>query len=246
MSAARHATETSRPGLKFLARQPTIVPVNVKSMLGPLGLAMALLGTSCGGDSGSCPDMGNCGGDIVGTWKIVTSCFDGLSQAVSSGTSGSCNQETIDASQISISGTMSYKADGTFMQSLKLAGNLKVLIPASCLTVQGITITCAQLNQAASSQASSSGKANSGLGGPLTCSNAGGGACSCSEPLQGSSSNNAGTYSAKDGVLTQTGSSSSNDYCVQGNRLYLQAHQNMSMGSTGQVALGSRMVLEKQ
>jgi hypothetical protein len=78
-----------------------------------LGCSSSSSGGSGGSDSesaASCGKVTACGGDIVGTWKVVAACSNGSSAAPSNST---CPGET-DTSSVTASGTATFNSDMTY------------------------------------------------------------------------------------------------------------------------------------
>lgn len=204
--------------------------------MGLLGLGTWCL-TACGGSSsqsgGGCGAASACGGDIVGTWQVSSSCLAVDTSSMMDSTS--CPGETASASGTKITGTISYNADKTYSSTLTTSGSVVVTLPASCLTQQGVTVTCAQLQQALSGAMSSTFSS-------VTCAESGGG-CACSVGLNPVTATQTGSYSTAAGVLTQTetgGSPDDSNYCVQGNTLTISPGSGsnaMSNGVTGSIVL---------
>ena len=119
-----------------------------------------------------------------------------------------------------------------------MSGTMVVTLPASCLMQQGVTVTCAQLQQALN------GTVNSTFS-SATCTDSGGG-CACSVALNAVTTTETGTYTTAAGVLTQTDSSGTADesnYCVQGGKLTLSPGSGSSAIANG---LKGSVVLTKQ
>jgi len=214
-------------------------------LLAGFGLSIA----ACGGGSKSsaCNQVGACGGSVVGTWKVTGSCLNaGGNAAMASGISMSCPNASVGNANVSQTGSVTYKADMTFTATTTISGSVSVVLPASCLTQMGVTITCDQLNQVFKSVGSSAGAAGSSGGGlpDIHCSSSGGGcACTTSIPMQ--TSTTSGTYSTSGSLLTENGSIS--DYCVQGDKLYVKPHQGTSMSSSmGNVSVNGQVEYQKQ
>jgi len=202
--------------------------------VGLIGLGAFSL-TACGGSSsnsgGGCGTASACGGDVVGTWQVSSSCV-AVDSSSMMGTM-SCPDATESTSGTKITGTITYTADKTFSSNLTTSGTIVVTLPASCLTQQGVTVTCAQLQQVLSSTMNSTFSS-------ATCTESGGG-CACSVALNAVTTSETGTYSTAAGVLTQTDSSGTPDdsnYCVQGGKLSISAGSSaMSNGLTGLIVL---------
>jgi hypothetical protein len=146
-----------------------------------------------------------------------------------------CAGATESASGTKITGTITYTADKTYSSNLATSGAVVVTLPASCLTQQGVTVTCAQVQQVLSSTMNSTFSA-------ATCAESGGG-CACSVTLNPMTTTEAGTYSTAAGVLTQTstgGTPDDSNYCVKGSTLTLSPGSGssaMSNGVTGSIVL---------
>jgi len=198
--------------------------------VGLIGLGAFYL-TACGGSSsdsggGGCGTASTCGGDVVGTWQVSSSCVAVDASAMMGNMS--CPGATTSTSGAKITGTITYAADKTFISNLTTSGTMVVTLPASCLTQQGVTVTCGQLQQVLNGMANSTFSS-------ATCTASGGG-CACSVALKPVTSTETGTYSTSGGVLTQTGTSGTpddSDYCVQGSKLSVSTGSSSSAMSSG-------------
>lgn len=176
-----------------------------------LVLLAALVGSgvSCGGDGGSCAMVPNCGGDVVGNWTITSSCTKGSGTVALDG----CTTPASVSASLNITGTLSFRSDLTYDVSGAISGTESILYPAACLTIQGVTITCDQLNQVLAG--------GTGAGTPTGRCTATSGGCSCTLTIPPQPSDESGTYTVSGGILTTTpagGSPETTGYCVQGNR----------------------------
>ena len=178
-----------------------------------LGL-VACGGTSNGSDDGSCGQSSACGGDITGNWKVTSSC---LKLELDTGAMN-CPGLRQEVKQVSTSGTVSYNSDKTYNASLAVTGLVEMNVPASCLTQQSVTLTCAQLQQSLPSGA------GAGAFQSVSCSGSSG--CTCLLELAPQNTTSSGTYSTSGGTVTQTeagGTPDDSEYCVKGNTLALSA-----------------------
>jgi hypothetical protein len=196
-------------------------------------LTCALSALSCSGKnegSATCSNTPACGGNIVGTWKIVSTC---VSSDESTQNNPSCPGETVKASGVTATGTATYGSDGTYSTNFTINGSAILTIPGSCLKSGNIMLTCDQLQQSLSGAATDSFSA-------VTCSASGDG-CSCTLTLKPTPSMSNGTYTTTAaGVLTETTGSGSdqNDYCVKGSTLTISPHAGSTMStSTGTITL---------
>jgi hypothetical protein len=203
----------------------------MKRLVGvPLALVLTatVSGVSCGGGgSGTCGMVTACGGDIVGNWRITSSCL----KATGTFTTPECPSATVNAS-LQVTGTVSYTAALTYNLAFMLSGTETIGFPASCLTFSGVTVTCDQLNQSFAAMPPSPTLM-------LHCAPAGGGGCNCSTPLNATPSNETGTYVTSGGTLTTTavgGAAESGGYCVKGTTLDLTPP--LSMMQSGLIETG--------
>jgi hypothetical protein len=162
----------------------------------------------------------------VGTWTITNAC---LTQPMSDAGSapdaagsvpdagGACPGMVLKVTGTSTSGTVTFNANMTYSTTLMITAMATDAVPASCLTVGATMITCSQLQAYLNTQ---------GDGGspPTTCTPATSGGCDCSI-TRITNETSMGTYSTSGDSVTLTptsaGSSPSTDnYCVQGNKLY--------------------------
>jgi hypothetical protein len=190
-------------------------------------LAPALL--SCGGDGAlaSCGKVAACGGDVVGNYTIAGACVN--NSALNMNVGLDCPGATALASGVSASGSASFNADLTYTMTQTLTASVTEMIPASCLTQNGLTLTCTQVDQLLQTLI----QMEPGTFQSAHCS--GNTSCTCSFVLAPQMMTESGTYVAAGTTLTLTasdGSSSSGSYCVQGNNLHLLSmDMTMPMGT---------------
>jgi hypothetical protein len=165
-------------------------------------------GRSNGGSAGTCGKVQPCGGSIVGTWTVHTSCG-----SIGNFTGGvTCTGATLDESMKVTSGTLTFNADMTYATTVAQSGTIKFKAPLSCTSA-------ASCDELATSIYPMPPDATS------TCTTANA-VCDCSivysGPMTGTDS---GTYTTAGNVVTLTPSSGGppipGSYCVQGNELHL-------------------------
>jgi hypothetical protein len=199
-------------------------------------LALATIAASCGSGSGSCGKVQPCGGDVVGSYSISAACYDNAALNLQI---ADCPGATVKISSINVSGSASFTADLTYSVSETVTASASETIPASCLTTNGITLTCAQLDQAVQQLLID----QSGMFQSIHC--AGSGSCTCNFTLAPQVTSESGTYTTSGTTITTTDSAggiSSSEYCVQGNELHLvQVDMTMPMGT-----IQADLVLTKQ
>jgi hypothetical protein len=189
--------------------------------------ALASLAPACGGSSGSCGKVQPCGGDVVGDYNISAACINNA--AINMNIGIDCPGATASAAGLSISGTASLNADLTYTRTQTISATVQMTIPPSCLTMDGITLTCAQLDQALQTLITDPTS-------PFQSARcAGSSSCSCSFVLRPETQSDSGTYLTAGTALTWTSSTGSVDadqYCVQGNELHLpELDMTMAMGT---------------
>jgi hypothetical protein len=190
--------------------------------------------SACGSSgSGNCGQVAPCGGDIVGDWTIVDAC---LSFDAQSPLGDFCASATVDAGGIDSSGMVSFRSDLTYSATITLSGTIALNIPTSCLTIEGVTLTCAQLDQAAKQALIDDPDPSIQS---ISC--AGSSACVCTVRMTPETSMASGTYTTSGTLLIENGGSESN-YCVQGSELHIMS-TSMSMGS---LTAAGDVVLRKQ
>ena len=189
--------------------------------------ALGLTMFSCGGGSGSCGKVQPCGGDVVGNYSVSAACYDTAALNMMN-VIADCPGATVNISGLSVSGSGSFNADMTYSVMETISASVSEAIPASCLMMSGITLTCAQLDQAIQTLLTQ----NPGTYQSAHCS--GSSSCTCSFVLAAQTTTETGTYTTSGTTITttdSTGTSSSSSYCVQGNELHmLQVDMTMAMG----------------
>jgi hypothetical protein len=179
-----------------------------------LGVSL-LASLGCGGGSGgkACSAATDCGGDLVGNWKMIDSCID---LPVDPGEMDFCPSATMSSS-MKASGSASFRADGTYTTVTTAEGSLKMTLPSACLTQSGITLTCDQLNQAFAQMFTSEPDSPFKS---FNCTGAGSG-CACTFTMNAQTETEEGTYVTSGNTLTTTSSfaSESSNYCVTGDEL---------------------------
>ena len=193
--------------------------MRMMSVASVLGFLVVLAASGCGSSGGTCSNTAACGGAIVGTWTITSSCVSESGSMFDS----QCPSATVSSSGLTITGSGTYNADGTYSSTSTINGTIYVTLPPSCLTSSGVTITCDQLNQVFQS--------NPTPGLTLNCT--GSSSCSCTETVANQTSSETGTYTTTAaGLLTETptgGTASQTDYCVKGTTMTQSPHAASAM-----------------
>jgi hypothetical protein len=190
-----------------------------------LAIVAIVIGAGCGGGTSSNGDnctavVVACGGDITGTWKVVSSCFSGAAST----SDLDCTGESIYVDSISLEATITFSA-GTYDESLTSSSAVStVTAPVSCLGGAGCPTSV-----------------TTDAGESATCSVSGSN-CVCTETITGGQSTASGTYTTSGSMITVTpsgGSAATDGYCVQGSTLTLSqsAASTITSGPAGQLTL---------
>jgi hypothetical protein len=195
----------------------------------------ALFGCSSGGGGGGgCANAAACGGDIVGTWTVTSTCVT----ATGSASVPNCPSATLNSVSIGLTGTITYNADLTYTGNSTTSLTETVTLPASCLTQQGVTATCAQLTQNLATNPDFKSANCTGSSG-----------CTCTVAAKDSVMTDTGTYTTTAaGKLNETTNGSttvdSSDYCVKGTTLTVSPSPGSAM--MGDPTISGSITLTKQ
>ena len=101
--------------------------------------------TGTGGTGTSCPNVTACGGSVVGTWNVTSSCLKlsatNLDISMAGLDPSACLNVTATGT-IDVSGTWTANANGTYTDATSTMGTVTMELPAGCLRLSGTTITC--------------------------------------------------------------------------------------------------------
>ena len=204
----------------------------MKTLAG-MGMALGLLvAAGCAGDGGSCGVFAACGGDVVGKWSLAQAC----TAAAATGSDHTCPGAT-GTSSWQIAGSWTFGADLTYSTDSSMTRSESATFPPSCLTMQGMTVTCAQLDAELKAQ----------IGGSLQSASCSGSSdCTCVVTYKPTAVSEDGTYTTAGNVMTRTrtGSGYGNrvDYCVKGKELDLASDSIVDMGMMGTMKVRSYVI----
>jgi hypothetical protein len=192
-------------------------------------------GGAGGGAGGSCTNVTPCGGDVVGTWTVVSSCLKVTGDLDLSLAGGGCPSAPVTGS-LQVTGTWTANADGTYSDGTTTSGDEQFALGPSCLTISSTAVTC----DGAASFIKNLGYSS------LTCPSAAGGGCTCSGTVQQPGTiavvsvapSTSGNYTRAGNVVTLSGDAgdTSYAYCVSGNQMTLTP-QSASPTMTGTIVL---------
>jgi hypothetical protein len=204
---------------------------------GSSGTQTAGTGGSSGGGQASCDDVMACGGSVVGTWTVSSSCLK-LSGKLDIAAAGldprSCTNPTISGS-LQVTGTWTANADGTYTDGTTTTGDAKVELPAGCLQISGTTTNCEGVNSPLSGVGFDSVNCQSAASGGCTCTvkiqHVGGVGLLVPDPQKN------GNYTTSGNTLTADGMAPYS-YCASANKLTVSP-QSTNPGTTGTIVLES-------
>src|SRR5579871_6371193 len=102
-------------------------------------------GGACGGGgpSDACGEVAPCGGDLVGTWTLTSTCSRRPALPAKL-----CDGATLAHSSFDVTGAVTFGADHSFGLSATESGAIEMSVPASCLGGGDPTAACTQLTPA--------------------------------------------------------------------------------------------------
>jgi len=206
-------------------------------LIGTVGAAalasmMAISGCSNSGNGGSqgsggntggttqptnCPNGSSCGGDVVGTWNVTSSCLNVWGDYDVSLLGMGCSSVRVTGS-FDVTGTWTANSDGTYTDNTVTKGTMKFPLSKACLTVSSVLTECSKMATLFPVQ---------GWAKTTTCSSDGG-QCNCTAQADQTGSlgvvfqnaSTTGSYTSSSGGLNADGEVDYS-YCVSGDTLTL-------------------------
>ena len=191
-------------------------------------------GGSSSNGGASCSNVTPCGGNMVGTWTVTSSCLKvtGALDLMSFGAgcptapaTGSCQ----------VTGTWTANADGTYSDNTTTSCEEQITLAPSCLVISSTPVTC----EGAGNLLKSLGYAS------FQCTSAAGGGCDCRATVQQTGGlgmvspapSTMGNYTTAGNVVTVTGDSGDTkySYCVSGDQMTVSP-QSAGPTLTGTIA----------
>jgi hypothetical protein len=188
-------------------------------------------GSSSGGAGGaSCSNVQPCGGDVVGTWTVTSSCLEVTGRLDMSVFGLNCAPAPVTGS-LRVTGTWIAKSNGTYSDNTTTSGSETFTLAASCLQISGTTITCDRLDPLLAS----------GGYDAVSCTPAAGGGCTCSATVKQTGwagavsfdASTSGTYYIAGNVVTLD-DEAKYSYCVSGSKM-TWTPQSTSPTTTGTI-----------
>jgi hypothetical protein len=189
-----------------------------------------------GGTEGPCTSVSPCGGDVVGTWNVVSSCLPLSGEMDVTLLSLGCSSLPVTGA-LQVTGTWTAKPNGTYVDNTTTTGGATFPLSSSCLTVSSVSVECSRMASVFTAVGWSA----------ATCASDAGGKCNCSVKANQTGglgvvspwASNEGTYRTSGNGLT-IDDSVDYTYCVSGNTLALTPKPTI-LPATGVVQL-QRMV----
>jgi hypothetical protein len=170
------------------------------------------------GAAGTCSNGAACGGNLVGTWNVTSSCLTVGGELDLSLFGAGCPTAPVTGSR-HVSGTWTANADGTYTDGTTTTGTEQFTLVPACLVISSTPVTC----EGAAGLLKTIGYAT------LQCTPSSAGGCSCAGTVNQAGSlgllsfapSTSGTYSTSGSVATITGDSgdANYSYCVANDTL---------------------------
>jgi non-reducing end alpha-L-arabinofuranosidase len=194
-------------------------------------------GSGGGGGSagGACPNVTPCGGDLVGTWTVSSSCLNVTGQLDLTLVGAGCASAPVTGS-LEVSGTWTANSDGTYTDGTLTTGSEQFTLAPDCLVISSAPVTCAGVGSILASLGYDT----------VTCTDATGGGCACSATVHQTgtlgwvspAASTSGNYTTATNVVTISGDAgdATYPYCASANTLTLTP-QSTSPTTTGTIVL---------
>ena len=179
----------------------------------------------------ACTNVAVCGGDIVGTWNVTSSCLSVTGQLNVSLIGMACGSVPVTGS-LQVTGTWTANSDGTYTDHTTTTGTEEFTLGSSCLVISSTPVDCL-------------GAANimTALGYTTATCTAANGGCNCSATVDQSGgfgqvsplASGSGAYATAANVL-KTDDTFAYAYCVSGNTLMLTPQTTITT-TTGTVVM---------
>ena len=173
------------------------------------------IGGSSSGSGASCLNVSPCGGDVVGTWAVASSCLTVSGQLDLSMMGIGCMSAPVTGSLV-VTGAWTARANGSYSDSTTTTGQEQLTLAPSCLRVSATTVSCSQMEVVFRAFGYES----------ASCTSAADGGCACTAVVNQTgapgvpspSADSSGQYRTSGNVLTIDGQTQY-EYCVSGNQM---------------------------
>jgi len=120
------------------------------------------------GGNGACANVTACGGSLIGTWTVTSSCLKVSGQLDLTLVGAGCPSAPVTGS-LQVTGTWTASANGTYSDDTVTSGDEQFTLAHSCLTISSTKTDCAGAASIIKSLGYSS----------LTCTDTADGGCNC-------------------------------------------------------------------
>ncbi len=183
--------------------------------------------TGTGGGEASCEDVAACGGDVVGTWNVTSSCLAVTNEVNMMGFGLGCTAAPVSGT-LQVTGSWTFNADGTFTDATTTSGTEELALPAACLNISGTVTQCDRLGGALGSLGYAS----------VTCADAASGGCTCPATVQQTgglgiasfTTPTSGTYTVEGNAITIRDNQYS--YCIAGTTMTITPRSDTAVTGT--------------
>src|SRR5436305_5888695 len=101
--------------------------------------------TGAGGNGGAggapCPDVTPCGGNMVGSWTVASSCLSVTGALDLTLVGAGCPTAPVTGS-LTVTGTFTANGDGTYSDNTTTTGEEHFTLGPSCLVISSTPVTC--------------------------------------------------------------------------------------------------------
>jgi hypothetical protein len=188
---------------------------NFDGQVQDLGVADVMADT--GPSTPACPNGPSCGGSVVGTWNVTSSCLTLSGNMDVSLIGMGCSTVPVVGS-LQVTGTWTAKANGTYTDNTTTKGSITFPLSPACLTVSSVQVECSRMGGVFQAQGWT----------VAACSTNASGQCICSATAnQPGGIGVVSPFASTSGDYTTSGSGLTTDsfidywYCVSGNTLTL-------------------------
>ena len=183
----------------------------------------------------ACPNVTACGGGVVGTWTVASSCLKVSGDLNLSLAGAGCASAPVTGS-LTVTGTLTANADGTYSDGTVTTGDEQFTLAPACLVISSTPVNC----EGAANIIKTLGYAS------LTCTPAAGGGCTCAGTVHQTGGfglvsvapSTIGSHTTSGNLLTLSGDAgdAGYSYCVSTDKLTVTP-QSTSPTMTGTIVL---------
>jgi hypothetical protein len=185
----------------------------------------------------SCSDVEPCGGEVVGTWAVMSSCLAVTGESDASGLGIGCSSVAVSGS-LQVTGTWTANTDGTYTDGLTWLGEQQLDMGPICFMMGDPRINdCARIVGAVTALGYFEGLEYSSLDCEGTDPTESG--CTCTGTVEQNQNSEVGTFTVTAGVVTTSGGLEFS-YCRSGDTMLMTPHRwspDTSMTPTGTIVL---------